>query len=1554
MLHLFFIFVLISLVQREGNEDPLTKIKENNSGMLNMQLFEEISEEEGLSPMKAAPEGREKKEEQEQGQEERKTREPTEVVPKNLKCESDPSVGQLNCFSLGKSNLLESSLIIRQQSSQIAKVSLESSLPFQFRQVRVHLRPDVCTSVLFVASKPCKCRILELSVACQLNKRTAERTPLVRCQSLELGTVSEPSVERVLLSVNMQVHSLPLHGGSSLALRGLGGEPGACLSCDRNELGVCRLCRRESVKFSVRVSPVNDLCQYLCYRTIPVADSESEVAISGGGSFLCPWAGLGRLPSVNDEETLWVNSFVTQPHRSTELEMTYKRSLIDYSTLWNSQGFSISEWAFKSPETMTMPRRGLFIIEYVARRLENGFWRLKSMSSNILGPYLSEMSAYIKGIREYAAQFFLRCAKIARFFCVDLGIRGHAAGFLASESLGCKILGMNLDDSHSRLFGHGIHTMVIWSKTVETWKSPDWFGLMYSDGNVLEMLVDWFLTWMHYILDIWFDMFYSRVSNGYLRGLDDDRECIGFWFDDEIVCGCESKFADVMDTHCDTLLLSPEGSMALVSYVSNDCSDTVDTAMDVPGVLLLEPTGQIDEEHFDLLLGDDYLLDYLACFTDALDASSMRFLDLQPPKGLPKNSVTPKLKRYAAQFPSPEWRVAIFPASTQGIKRYAAQFPNPEWRVAIFPASTQGIKRNAAQFSTCCSSIELLITGHRPVNSWEGVDDSLLMLPNPEEVETPVAILNESAGESMSKALMLVDQSSQNEAEVNLMMDTWDGKGTPRVSPSGYLATPYGLKGYSCVSPSGLPQYSFELVKVRTTTTSWEPDRMMMATQHLCELLESVLERLMSVMHGCYYLLEMMASVFPWETTKFLLMEGLHFSMMMTALEIDMDVMKLNGYTMVWLINCRNASENFDTICQCQVFVRLPTGQTVIKMINSKTTGADLKRSLMGPCADEGYLTYQGRLLTDDELCMKTLNPDSFLTWRVRVMGGMRTAAQRSVVPPSTPSGNRSFSRLTAQLDRRQDSGSVDVQSTADAEAGARRLGTTVSDRIREACEAAADQVKSADYRKESAREVEGESQIAYHARMLIAAKRNMTQVIQELETLQKEKDSLGERPTPVKSNHTDFNAIKERIRIHEDYDKKIEKAEKKVEDLDVLREMHRKTVTSMVKDQVENLVVGILSNKSDDSPKEHKPPKVNTGITTLPKLTKKVADSKTGVIQWLETFIKETEYYVRHENDRVAYLLSSHYVEPAVWEGVLVLHDRDKPYTTKSLMELLHTAYRDVSTILDKQEEFLKIKQTHPLVAVYTKAKIAAYRKAYGDEASLDAPSFLISWRTNIHPLIARKLKVMANIAVQEETECTFKILETAARKAELKYIEDREYQSYFRSNTHATSSTDNNNRSNAGNRGRGDNRRICRFFNSARGCLKGNDCDFKHVNANAVQGSASNDERDATAPIPSNVNAARGNNNSGRGGNANRGRGRGGNNNGYPARGSGIPNSPCIPCQTDGNGNYDGHYWILCPKATCRFCGTQGHTQHVCPRKYCETCGAQGHTKFAHGHLN
>ena len=50
------------------------------------------------------------------------------------------------------------------------------------------------------------------------------RTPVCQSHTLSKGTVAESSVEETLLPVNMPVSSLSLHGGSSLALKSLGGE----------------------------------------------------------------------------------------------------------------------------------------------------------------------------------------------------------------------------------------------------------------------------------------------------------------------------------------------------------------------------------------------------------------------------------------------------------------------------------------------------------------------------------------------------------------------------------------------------------------------------------------------------------------------------------------------------------------------------------------------------------------------------------------------------------------------------------------------------------------------------------------------------------------------------------------------------------------------------------------------------------------------------------------------------------------------------------------------------------------------------------------------------------------------------------------------------------------------------------------------------------------------------------------------------------------------------------------------------------------------------------
>ena len=158
MLRLFLIFVVVNLVVVEEGDVPLTHLKENNSSMQSMLPLEDFSEEKGLRPQRVAPEEGKKK-----GQEQKKeeTWEPTGVAPKRVYVEeSDPRMGKLVKSSLIESNGIEPSLVSCLQSSQVALVSLKSSLPNMSSQAQGHLRPNVCTSELFVASELCKCKIL--------------------------------------------------------------------------------------------------------------------------------------------------------------------------------------------------------------------------------------------------------------------------------------------------------------------------------------------------------------------------------------------------------------------------------------------------------------------------------------------------------------------------------------------------------------------------------------------------------------------------------------------------------------------------------------------------------------------------------------------------------------------------------------------------------------------------------------------------------------------------------------------------------------------------------------------------------------------------------------------------------------------------------------------------------------------------------------------------------------------------------------------------------------------------------------------------------------------------------------------------------------------------------------------------------------------------------------------------------------------------------------------------------------------------------------------------
>ena len=137
---------------------------------------------------------------------------------------------------------------------------------------------------------------------------------------------------------------------------------------------------------------------------------------------------------MNDDETLWVNSLVTQTCRPMEQGVTFKRSLL--LTMYNPEGFLTIMWiAWDGSDGIQKPRIGYVDDASFPMRYCDHFLRPKCMSPDFSASYLSDLLAHIKGIRGHAAQFSFWCAKIARFFCEDQGIREHTAQFLVSESL---------------------------------------------------------------------------------------------------------------------------------------------------------------------------------------------------------------------------------------------------------------------------------------------------------------------------------------------------------------------------------------------------------------------------------------------------------------------------------------------------------------------------------------------------------------------------------------------------------------------------------------------------------------------------------------------------------------------------------------------------------------------------------------------------------------------------------------------------------------------------------------------------------------------------------------------------------------------------------------------------------------------------------------------------------------------------------------------------------------------------------------------------------------
>ena len=71
-----------------------------------------------------------------------------------------------------------------------------------------------------------------------------------------------------------------------------------------------------------------------------------------------------------------------------------------------------------------------------------------------------------------------------------------------------------------------------------------------------------------------------------------------------------------------------------------------------------------------------------------------------------------------------------------------------------------------------------------------------------------------------------------------------------------------------------------------------------------------------------------------------------------------------------------------------QVFIKMPTGRSVVVQIDECTKVEDLVPRRMSDVA-RCYVTYQGKVLCGSELCKDCLEPDGVITLRCVIAGGM-------------------------------------------------------------------------------------------------------------------------------------------------------------------------------------------------------------------------------------------------------------------------------------------------------------------------------------------------------------------------------------------------------------------------------------------------------------------------------------------------------------------------------------------------------------------------------------
>jgi hypothetical protein len=320
------------------------------------------------------------------------------------------------------------------------------------------------------------------------------------------------------------------------------------------------------------------------------------------------------------------------------------------------------------------------------------------------------------------------------------------------------------------------------------------------------------------------------------------------------------------------------------------------------------------------------------------------------------------------------------------------------------------------------------------------------------------------------------------------------------------------------------------------------------------------------------------------------------------------------------------------------------------------------------------------------------------------------------------------------------------------------------------------------------------------------------------------------------------------------------------------------------------------------------KAPKVNSKIGTLKQLTLKECLKGRGVWQWLDVFLTEVQPYAPTDVEKMAYLKSSMYVEASVWGDHLMFLGPDD-HTFVELVKLLNRLYPDNSSIDTRLGEFLKLKQSEANVDMYSMKKQRSWERIYGkneERKFQESGEYKASWLTGLDPVLGKYARGLVAKAEYRGATLTFEQLVACVHEKEHLLREDEvEGPAYLKryqglAQHKATSQIHDKEIPASG-------ARICTYFNTSRGCLKGDECNWEHQGV---------------------VKATKGTYE-------------------MPAKGTATRDSICIVCKGE-DPNYNGHFWPEGTKKKCSVCGVLGHMNHWCPNRFCKLCGKKGHTAY------